>query len=142
MMARSAVVFALLAALGALALLAGCGRGGEEPEPAAGFAVMPAEEAAAMVEADPGLVILDVRAPVGFAVGHIPGAVNMDFKAEGFADELAKLDKDASYLVYCGGGEASAATAEMMVQMGFVHVAIIDKGYTEWVRLHLPTTKD
>lgn len=121
------------------ALLAGCSSGKEE---APAVAVVTAEEAAAMIEADSGLVILDVRAPVGFNMGHIPGATNIDFKGGDFADRLAQLDRDARYLVYCGGGEASAATADMMLEMGFPHVSIIDKGYTEWVRLGLPTTKD
>lgn len=135
-----------LAASGALAfalaaLLAGCGSGSGKDE-APVVAVVTADEAAAMMESDPGLVILDVRASAGFAMGHIPGAVNIDFKGEDFEAALAALDRDARYLVYCGGGEASAAAAGMMAGMGFRHVSILDGGYTEWVKQQRPTTKD
>ena len=44
------------------------------------------------------LTVLDVRTPKEFAEGHIPGAKNIDFYADDFAGQLARLDKSKPYL--------------------------------------------
>src|SRR5689334_11716811 len=46
-------------------------------------------------------VILDVRTPSEFARGHIPGAVNIDWNAKNFTENVAALDKSYIYLVHC-----------------------------------------
>src|SRR5262245_34037208 len=59
-----------------------------------------AKEAAKLV-AKKGVVVLDVRTPSEFAAGHIAGATNVDFQAGDFAERLAKLDRERTYLVHC-----------------------------------------
>jgi rhodanese-related sulfurtransferase len=53
-------------------------------------------------------IILDVRTPNEFALGHIPGAVNLNWQAKDFAEKIAALDKRESYLVHCAAGARSA----------------------------------
>src|SRR5689334_9527235 len=64
-------------------------------------------------------VVLDVRTPAEFKAGHIPGAVNIDFRAANFDEQMAKLDKNKTYLVHCAGGVRSAAGCKKMEAAGF-----------------------
>lgn len=46
------------------------------------------------------VVILDIRTPGEFERGHLAGALNVDYRADDFAEQLGKLDKEATYLVH------------------------------------------
>ena len=46
-------------------------------------------------------VIIDVRTPQEFAEERIEGALNLDYYADTFEDELNKLDKTKTYVIYC-----------------------------------------
>jgi len=50
---------------------------------------------------NPDFVILDVRTPAEFADEHIENAINLDYYSETFRDDLNKLDKTKTYLIYC-----------------------------------------
>jgi len=51
--------------------------------------------------AEAGVVTLDVRTPNEFAEGYIDGARLIDFQSGNFENEIALLDKNAIYAVYC-----------------------------------------
>ena len=92
-----------------------------------------AAEADALVAAPPaGLVVLDVRTPEEFAAGHLAGAVNVDFYAASFADDIAALDPAVPYLVYCHSGNRSGKATQAMQQLGFTTVYDLDGGVTAW----------
>lgn len=96
----------------------------------------------AEVQNDPpeNLVILDVRTSEEFAEGHLEGAVMLDFYQDDFADQLAELDPNVPYLLYCRSGSRSGQTAAMMSELGFTDVADIDGGILAWTGAGLPTT--
>lgn len=79
-----------------------------------------------------GLVVLDVRTPEEFAAGHLAGAVNVDFYAASFADDLAALDRTVPYLVYCHSGNRSGKATQAMQQLGFTTIYDLDGGVTAW----------
>ena len=56
--------------------------------------------AAKLLGADDSVVVLDIRTPAEFAKGHIKGAVNIDYKADDFAEKLATLDKSKKYIMH------------------------------------------
>lgn len=56
-----------------------------------------------------GFVVVDCRAPEEYARGHIPGALNMPYKALTH-EATAKLDRDMTYVVYDAGLFDNAAT--------------------------------
>ena len=99
----------------------------------AGIRVVPADEALT-VQANPpaDLVILDVRTAEEFDNGHLEGAVMLDFYDPDFAAQIADLDPDVPYLLYCQSGNRSGQTAEIMEQLGFVDVADVDGGILAW----------
>lgn len=45
-------------------------------------------------------IILDIRTPGEFQRGHLKGAVNIDYRAEDYAEKLGGLDKEKTYLVH------------------------------------------
>lgn len=106
-----------------------------------GISTISAVEAAAIV-ADPpeDLVVLDVRTPEEFAEGHLADAVLVDFYAADFADQLAALDTDVPYLVYCRSGNRSGETLEVMRRLGFRSAVDVDGGIIAWAGAALPVT--
>ena len=80
----------------------------------------------------PGTVLLDVRRPEEFALGHLPEAVNVEVTAPDFAQRVARLDKAAPTYVYCRSGARSANAAGQLVQAGFAHVSNMLGGVLDW----------
>lgn len=117
------------------------GDGGSEIDGArgAGIRLVTANEGA-QIRADPpdGLIVLDVRTPDEFDEGHLEGATMIDFYAPDFADQLADLDPDRPYLLYCRSGNRSGQTTVIMEQLGFTDVADIDGGIVAWGEAGLP----
>lgn len=70
-------------------------------------------------------VVVDVRTPGEYAAGHLDGAVNIDFQSASFADDVADLDTDAEYVVYCQSGHRSAQAVAVMENAG---LAVQDAG--------------
>jgi rhodanese-related sulfurtransferase len=64
-------------------------------------------------------VVVDVRTADEFAQNHLVGAMNLDFKAVDFSEQIQKLDKSGSYRLYCRTGNRSAQAAELMKTLGF-----------------------
>jgi len=106
-----------------------------------GISTISVEAAAAITDNPPDdLVVLDVRTPEEFAEGHLEGAVLVDFYAADFAEQLAALDTDVPYLVYCRSGNRSAQAMGVMEQLGFASAADIDGGIVAWSDAGLPVT--
>jgi rhodanese-related sulfurtransferase len=109
----------------------------------AGISTISVDQAAAIVDNPPDdLVVLDVRTPEEFAEGHLDGAVLVDFYATDFVDQLAALDTDVPYLVYCRSGNRSGETLGVMEQLGFSSVVDVDGGIVAWSGAGLPVTTD
>jgi rhodanese-related sulfurtransferase len=123
-------------------VIASCG--GDEPATdtavgISGLSTISAADAAAIADAPPAdLVVLDVRTPEEFAEGHLEGAVLVDFYDADFADQLAALDPDVPYLLYCRSGNRSGQALGVMEQLGFTSVANLDGGIVAWSGAGLP----
>ena len=90
---------------------------------------------------DGKVVILDIRTPDEFKGGHIAGAVNVDFKEKDFADKVAKLDKDKTYVVHCQSGGRSTKSLEIFKKLGFKSIVHLDDGFGSWEKAGLPVEK-
>lgn len=78
------------------------------------------------------VLVLDVRTPEEFADGHLAGAVNVDYKSEGFEAGLAALDSGSTVLVYCRSGNRSTRSLPALEKMGFERVFHLDGGFNAW----------
>ena len=74
------------------------------------------------VDATTATAIIDVRTPAEFASGHLQGAVNFDIEGGNFASQVATLDKNGTYLLYCHSGRRAGIALEQMLGMGFTKV--------------------
>jgi rhodanese-related sulfurtransferase len=77
-------------------------------------------------------VVLDVRTPEEFSQGHIPGAVNINLYQNGALDKIAKMDRNAKYIVYCRTQNRSEVVAGHMVKNGFKTVYQMVDGIGGW----------
>ncbi|MDH4059052.1 MAG: rhodanese-like domain-containing protein [Cyclobacteriaceae bacterium] len=94
-----------------------------------------------LLETTPNAVILDVRTPEEVGGGYIDGAMNIDVRASDFETRIQTLDRNSTYLVYCGSGIRSRKAADMMKKYNFVKVYDLDGGLAAWNAQGLPVQK-
>jgi rhodanese-related sulfurtransferase len=98
-------------------------------------------ELSQILEKDKKIVILDVRTPQEFAAGHLKGAQNIDIYQDNFYTRIDKLNKKATYLVYCRTSNRSTATVGYMQQNGFKNLYQMMDGFPGWANNKLPFEK-
>lgn len=76
--------------------------------------------------------LVDVRTPDEYSGGTIGEAVNIDFMADNFEEEIQKLDKSTPMLVFCQAGGRSQQAAQKMSELGFTEVYDLLGGYGSW----------
>ena len=87
---------------------------------------------------NPDFIILDVRTPGEFSESFIKGAELLNYQSSDFKDKVQELDKNKTYLVYCRSGMRSAASADIMVKMGFENLYNLVGGIMGWESCGLP----
>ncbi len=90
---------------------------------------------------NPNFVILDVRTPEEFLGEYIENAVNLDYYSDTFRNNLDKLDKNKTYLIYCRSGRRSENALNIMKELDFKEVYNMLGGIVKWKSEELPTTK-
>lgn len=144
---RSLVMLTLLGVLiGSSALIGGCASSTGEHLVTAGQVIedITTDETYALIQDNSDneeFAIIDVRTPEEYADGYIAGAVNLDYYSETFRDELDRLDKNKTYLVYCRTGRRSAGARDMMAELGFMKVYNMTGGTVQWAKEGLPMVK-
>ncbi len=89
---------------------------GETPD---GFQTITPEEAKALMDSQ-DVVILDVREPHEFAMGHVPGAINVPMSEITLGCVLPQApDLKQTVLVYCRSGRRSDVSGRIMAQSGY-----------------------
>ena len=78
------------------------------------------------------VAVIDVRTPDEFSGGHINGAKNIDYYSYSFDEDISKLNKDWSYLVYCETGNRSIKAIQTFKSLGFTRVFNLIGGYYAW----------
>jgi rhodanese-related sulfurtransferase len=105
-----------------------------------------AEEVDLLLEDNEPLLLIDVREPAEYALGHIPGALLVPRGTlEGAADPHSKHRRaelcaahDRLVIAYCESGGRSALAAETLQQMGFEKVRSLAGGCVLWEAEGLP----
>ena len=83
---------------------------------------------------DSDYVLIDVRTPEEYDLGHIPNALNYDFYSETFQTKILTLSKNESVILYCRTKNRSNKTAKILREKGFKEIFVIEGGITEWVK--------
>ena len=84
-----------------------------------GYKDLTVNEFETMLAQDQTVQLVDVRTPEEFAENHLPGALNIDWRGEGFAEKAQKLSKACPVMVYCRSGRRSAEAAATLDRIGF-----------------------
>ena len=114
----------------------------EKKAPGSKFENIKPEQFDALRKADTNsTVVLDVRTKKEYSDGHIPGSVLIDFNSDDFDKELAKLDKNKTYLVHCASGGRSARACKKMDQLGFKKVYNLQGGMGAWEKAGKPVQR-
>lgn len=91
-----------------------------------------AEASEQLIESTRDLVVLDVRTPEEVADGALPGAINIDLSSPDFTRQVAELDRNVPYFVYCRSGNRSAQAVRIMQDLGFTEIYELDGGILDW----------
>lgn len=66
--------------------------------------------------------LIDVRTKEEYESAHVKSAVLLDFMGPNFVKEIAKLDKNTDYQLYCRSGNRSGQAMVIMKTLGFKKV--------------------
>jgi phage shock protein E len=94
-----------------------------------------------MQKEDKNAVLLDVRTKREYDQGHIAGSVLIDFNSPEFEKEIAKLDKNKTYLVHCAAGLRSARACKKMDGLNFSKLYNLEGGMGAWEKAGKPVEK-
>ena len=121
---------------GAQSSLAGCSEADANKQQPA---MIGTTEARQLLGSAPKPLVVDVRPPKEFAAGRIPGAIDMP--AENFVQDMSKLPKDKTIVLYEGGQSsggdicaASRAAGRALLEHGFSFekVKVYQEGLAGW----------
>jgi rhodanese-related sulfurtransferase len=76
------------------------------------------------------MFVIDARDAAQFAKGHIPGAVNMDWRT--VLAQRQTIPKDKPALIYCNTGSLSAQAGFALRVAGWDNLRILQGGMQEW----------
>jgi rhodanese-related sulfurtransferase len=68
------------------------------------------------------VIVLDVRSPMEFSMGHVENAVLLPVGAIGNKVENIIEDKQQTILVYCASGSRSHMAAQILNAMGYENI--------------------
>jgi rhodanese-related sulfurtransferase len=94
-----------------------------------------------MVEAKQSHLLIDTREDSEWAAGHAAGSMHL---GKGIIErdiESKAPDKNATVVLYCGGGFRSALAGDALRQMGYRNVISLDGGWRAYQTSGLPVEK-
>jgi len=97
-----------------------------------------AVDAYELMQSNADIIIIDVRTPDEFNMGHLENAINIDFYSDTFEQDIDKLDKDKAYLIYCRSGKRSGKSHVIMDGLNFSEVYNVKGGMLSWNMAELP----
>jgi rhodanese-related sulfurtransferase len=85
-----------------------------------------------LIRATKNLVVLDVRTPEEYRLGHLSRAKLIDYYDPKFEDHLRVLPKDATIVVYCRSGRRSADALAILTKLKYSRVYNMLGGIDAW----------
>ncbi|MDH3899661.1 MAG: rhodanese-like domain-containing protein [Gammaproteobacteria bacterium] len=98
----------------------------------------PAELQAKLGSPDVPLVV-DVRKPVEFGIGHIPGAINIPL--EELEERLEEVRHDNGVLIYCINGSRTRQAEPILYTHGIDNVYHLEGTFYAWIQGKHPIEK-
>ena len=95
------------------------------------FQRVSSDEAAKMMAAEKGYIVLDVRTAGEYAGGHIPNAINVPNESINTTPPKELPDKNQRIFVYCRSGARSQQAAQKLADMGYTNIVEMG-GIKDW----------
>ena len=86
-----------------------------------------------LLEKNNDIQVIDVRRLKEHNSGHITGSINIDFYKSSFVEDIKKLDKYKTTVVYCKSGNRSNKSALIMDSLGFTDIYDFSEGMDGWI---------
>jgi len=87
----------------------------------------------------PGTSVVDVRTAEEFATSALQGAIQIDYYATDFLDQVkAKVPEDSKILLYCKSGFRSALAWHVLAQAGYSGHLTMESGISAWTAAGKP----
>ncbi len=108
------------------------------------LAIQPSElsitqsELVSRLDSNTAPVILDVRTPDEYAAGHIPGAINIDYRELPERSLELQPMRDRDIVVYCERGVRARVAEETLQGAGFTRILLLNGDMTAWRANGLP----
>jgi rhodanese-related sulfurtransferase len=100
-----------------------------------------AAQATQLINREDALVV-DVRDPGEYGVGHILGAKNVPLsRIDAVGSEIAPKRKEKPLIVYCDDGNRSGKAAAALRSQGFAKAVSLTGGFSAWRQAGLPVEK-
>ncbi|MCF6213264.1 MAG: rhodanese-like domain-containing protein [Flavobacteriaceae bacterium] len=94
-----------------------------------------------LIDAQTGILI-DVRTPQEYQAGHIPGAINFDWKNQDtFSTIVKEISKDKTVLIYCHSGYRSGLAKAYLQKNGYQKIYNLESGIMGWKAAHFDIEK-
>jgi rhodanese-related sulfurtransferase len=88
-----------------------------------------------------GALVLDIRKPEEYALGHVNGAKLLPSDQILTAGESFKRFKEKPVVVYCDSGSLAAAAVRQLNAQGFTKAFTLRGGFAGWRAENLPVAK-
>jgi rhodanese-related sulfurtransferase len=83
-------------------------------------------------------LLIDIRTAEEFEIGHIEGALNIDFYKEDFKNSILSLDFEGPVYVYCASGNRSSQAIKVFEEANFEKIHHLESGIGGWKNNELP----
>jgi len=110
-----------------------CGTVSQEAQDAATGSTITATELKAMLDADDGIFLVDVREPNEYEIVSIPGAVLIPKDQFLTGAALERLPHDRKIVLHCKSGARSAEALAVVKNAGFADAVHVGGGVLAWV---------
>ncbi len=84
------------------------------------------------------VIFIDLRTEAAYNLRHIKNSKSMNYYSKQFQENIDKLDKTPTYIIYCRPGMRSARTFQVMKKLGFSNVYHMTDGMKGWIENKLP----
>jgi rhodanese-related sulfurtransferase len=86
-------------------------------------------------------LLVDCREESEWTAGHAAGALYLGKGVIERDIEVKAPDKDATLVIYCGGGFRSALVCDNLQRMGYRNCISLDGGWRAWTAAGMPVEK-
>ncbi|MEV4086984.1 rhodanese-like domain-containing protein, partial [Nonomuraea fuscirosea] len=100
-----------------------------------------AATARSLIEANPDVLVVDVRTPAEFSGAHIDGAINLPLDQVDAHLRRVVADAGGRLLLICQSGNRAERARTALSDAGLSDIAVLDGGMNAWIAAGAPVNR-